>query len=278
MDDRVPDETLGVLAAACGARSVELVRIDARRFDFSARGALTAGDMLFRPAVSLAAIRVEEALYADGVATFHADADAVFRPAVGTPRFLERSGVPVPRTLPCTTTDRSRLRRYVEFLGGLPVVVKVLGGEGGVGVLRADSLPALFSLVDFLVAEGRLPHLLAYVADAVHWRVIVVGGATPVAYENPVARDDFRSVATADPSKVTEDVAADLSEVALRAAASLRTELAGVDVLRHPSGRLYVLEANSPCYFAHAQRIAGTDVAGCMLDHLLAKRRRLMAR
>ena len=52
-------------------------------------------------------------------------------------------------------------------------------------------------------------------------------------------------------------------------------ELAGVDILQHPSGRLYLLEANFPCYFAHAQTLAGVDVAGAMVEHLMAKARGL---
>jgi hypothetical protein len=43
-----------------------------------------------------------------------------------------------------------------------------------------------------------------------------------------------------------------------------------VDVLQHPSGRFYLLEANFPCYFGHAQE-NGQDIAGAIVDHLLDK-------
>ena len=44
-----------------------------------------------------------------------------------------------------------------------------------------------------------------------------------------------------------------------------------VDVLEHPSGRLYLLEANSPCYFPQAEEY-GADVAGALLEYLLSQR------
>lgn len=273
VDDGVPGETLDLLAAACRARAVEFVSVDARTFDFAASRPLPAGAMLYRPAVSLAAMRVEQFLAADGVATFHPDAEAPFFLPVSAPLLFARAGLPVPRTLPCASADRDLLRRSVAHLGGLPVVVKVAGGEGGVGVMLAESLAGLFALVDHLLDSGRQPWLAAFVAAAEHWRVIVVGDTAVAAYRNPLAVDDFRSVAGSAPGDVTITVEPRLAALAVAAVRTLRVETGGVDILVHPSGRLYLLEANFPCYFAHAQRLAGVDIAGRMVEHLLAKRR-----
>ena len=54
-------------------------------------------------------------------------------------------------------------------------------------------------------------------------------------------------------------------------------EFGGVDLLRHPGGRWYLLEVNMPCYYPHAQEVAGVDIAGAMVDHLHAKALRLAA-
>lgn len=53
--------------------------------------------------------------------------------------------------------------------------MKALGHSRGVGVIRADSLASLFSIVDFALAENNRPLLTSYVPDAVHWRFVVVG-------------------------------------------------------------------------------------------------------
>ena len=44
-----------------------------------------------------------------------------------------------------------------------------------------------------------------------------------------------------------------------------------MDILEDARGRLFLLEANFPCYYPQAQLVAGTDIAGMMLDHLLKK-------
>ena len=57
--------------------------------------------------------------------------------------------------------------------------------------MRVDGLAALYSLVDYLVAQGTAMLLIAYVPDATHWRVVVVGNGAVAAYRNQVADGDF---------------------------------------------------------------------------------------
>ena len=277
VDDAVPAETVAYVQQACDERGVELVHWHARGFDFEPERQLGPGELLYRPAVSLAAIRAEQHLYGDGVATFYRDPDGPAFQASNGPLLHARAGVPVPRTVYCANANRDFLRRAAERLGGFPLIVKVLGYSGGTGVMLAESLPGLFSLVDYLVAQGAQPLLAAYVPDAVHWRVVVVGDRAVAAYTNPVDADDFRTYGTTDPADCTAEPRPDLADAAVRAVHALRVDHGGVDLLEHPSGRVYLLEANFPCYFAHAQKVAGIDVAGPMVDFLLEKAVRLTA-
>jgi glutathione synthase/RimK-type ligase-like ATP-grasp enzyme len=137
----------------------------------------------------------------------------------------------------------------------------------------------LFSLVDYALAEGRNPHLSAYVAGATHWRLIVVGRRVAAAYRNVALRDDFRTAADeGDPALFAQAAPRALAAAAVRAVRVLETEFGGVDVLQDRRGRGLVLECNFPCYFAHPQQAAGVDVAGMMVEHLLVKARRLQRR
>ena len=271
VDDGVPEETTDLLRQACAERGLTYVSVDARTFDFDPARRLAMGDILYRPSVSYAASLVEQFLHAPGVATFYAGPDRIFFAATGWFDLYDRAGLPLPRTVPCATSDRALLRAFADRLGGFPLIAKFAGGEGGVGVVRVDSLPAYFSLADYALSQGRVPYLAAYVDGAAHWRVVVVGARAVAAYRNPIQSDDFRSYASEDPSDVTADPDADLADLAIRAVAALKLEFGGVDILRDPAGRLYLLEVNFPCYFAHAQRVAGIDVAGAMLDFLAAK-------
>jgi hypothetical protein len=277
IDDGVPAETLAVLSAACARRGIVFKPVEAAGFDFLPERRLGPGDMLYCPAASERAGAVERFLFAPGVADLRCDPLGPFALVDGAPLIFSRHGLPIPRQCTVGIAAIPLLTRMVEEIGGFPVVVKVPGGSRGVGVMRADSLPALVSLVEFLIAKGVLPLLSSFVANAVCWRVVVVGERAVSACRNPVPDGDFRSGQAAQPGDYSTSIPVELAELAVAAVRVLRLEFGGVDILEHESGRLYLLEANFPCYFAQADLIGGADVAGAMLDHLVEKRRRLAA-
>ena len=277
VDDGVPEAGTRFLREACAARDVAFVPVDPRAFAFEPESRLEPGDLLYRPAISLVAQKVEQALYAEGVATFYADPAGPYFGILNPTLVFERSGIPVPRTIFCHTTDRKTLRAYAERLGGFPLIVKATGFSSGMGVVRVDSMESFFSVIDLCLTLGRTPNLMAYVPDATHWRMVVVGDRVVASYRNTVDEDDFRTHARRVDEDYHADPPAGMAEIAARAPAAQRLEMGGVDLLHHgPSERTYVLESNFPCYFAQAQDVIGVDTAGAMLDHLLAKREQLL--
>lgn len=278
LDEGVPAETRESLQHACESRGVRYLSVRSHRFDFLATTPLPDGTMLFRPATSSGADALEQHLVHDGVATLYTERAGHAFVHLCQLQFLERAGVPVPRTVYHVTDDPERLAGYAEQLGGFPLVLKVLGFSLGVGVMQLDSLPALLSAAEYHRAGGRQVYLQAQVTPCEHWRLVVVGDAVVASYRNPVRPGDFRSEASdnGDDYRATPPAAA--VRVALETCRALGYEHAGVDVLAHPSGRVYVLEANFPCYFGHAQIEGGVDVAGSILDHLLAKSAAITAR
>lgn len=255
IDDGAPAETAAAIEAACTRQGFRFVPIDARRFDTLPDPLPGPGDALYAAGVSAAAQRVELLLAFPGVATVYDD-DPQFTYRNG-PLLLERAGVPIPRTVYLPASDPTGLAAQVAWLGGFPVVVKILGGSGGVGVMRVDSLPALASLLDVV----RGPILCAYVGDAVHWRVFVVGDVVVGGYRNEPGPDGFRTVPR---DGDTEPVPRIVGEVARAATRATRSGLGGVDVLLHASGRPYVLEVNCPCYFGHARADVAEAIVGLL--------------
>ena len=59
--------------------------------------------------------------------------------------------------------------------------------------------------------------------------------------------------------------------LAERAVAALGLEFGGVDILVDEQGTATIAEVNFPCNFARNQMNTGTDVAGLLVDHLMAK-------
>ncbi|MBK9258286.1 MAG: 2OG-Fe(II) oxygenase [Polyangiaceae bacterium] len=277
VDDGVPEATRRVLREACAERDVEFEVIEAEAFDFASAKPLPPGTMLYRPAVSMLATRVEQALFGPGVATFYVGHDGIFRSVGPDLVMFEQAGVPVPRWLWATTTDRARLRKYVDVLGGLPLVLKFSNTSGGVGVLRIDTLAGLFSTMDHARASGRIPQLMTYIPDAIHWRCIVVGDRVVGFYRNRTDPDDFRTHASDDPCDYRDPPSPEILGSAIRSAAAIDVEFGGVDVLEDASGQHYVIECNFPCYFARAKLVGGHDVAGSMIDWLARKADRLVS-
>ena len=275
IDDQVPEITVQVLRAAAERRGVLFDHVQAASFDYDPERRARPGDLWYRPAISTAAQRVEQFLAHPQAASFHADPEGVNFVPVNATLLHSRAGLPVPRYFYCNAAQRAYLMEQVEELGGFPVVLKVPGGSRGVGVMRADSAPALVSLLDYALSMNQTPLLMAYVPDAVHWRVVVVGDRAVAAYRNPPDVDDFRSYGSVNTADFTATPEPALADIAVRAVRALRLELGGVDILEHPSGRLYLLESNFPLFHAHAETVAGIDVSGAMLEHLIAKAGRL---
>jgi hypothetical protein len=275
IDDGVPEATTRLLQEACGARSVSFVPVNPYGFDFRPERQLRGGELLYRPAVSMAALRVEQFLFANGVATFHRCVEDLFNDCMTPSLWFQREGLPIPRTIYCATTDRTLLRDFVEQLGGFPIVLKVPGFESGLGVMRVDAFPTLFSFVDFALHQGFIPMLMAYIPEAIHWRLIVLGDRVVASYQNIQEEDDFRTYAPATPEHYMKEPPPEMTRIAVQAVSCRGSEFGGVDLLQHASGRCYLLEANFPCYFPQAQEVAGVDIAGLMIDYLLAKARRL---
>ena len=189
----VPEETGRLLREACDARGIPFETVIAKDFDFDPRNLLQPGDLLYRAAGSIAAGRAEQFLYSPGVATFHAGEGGIFFIADNQTLLAESAGIPLPKTFYLASSAPTLLKKHVDRLGGFPVVVKVLGRSGGIGVMLAESMPSLRSLADFSIAQGQNPLLCQYIPNAVHWRLIVLGDRVIASYRNKQVADDFRS-------------------------------------------------------------------------------------
>lgn len=270
VDDTAAPQSAASLRRACRARGVAFRHVFAREVDPQA-APLPPGSLLYCVSTTAAAERVTRQLWQPGVVTFHRGPAGPFESLVDPLRWFTLAGLPVPRFAVVEPGCGASLEGIAASLGGWPLVVKSPGGEGGVGTLRADSPPALRGLLDLLHARGVAPTLMSYVPDALHLRVVVVGDRAVTAYRNPVVEGDFRSRPSADPADYGVALPDRVASLAVRATHALGIDFAGVDVLVHPSGRAYLLEANFPCYFPQAEAHGAADVAAAMLDHLLRK-------
>lgn len=262
------EATNELLESACAGRNIPFVFVDPDtfRYDGDMPGP---GDLLYKVATDLVSGRIESFLLRPGVASFYRTPHLeCFSQSV----VMAAAGVPMPRTVHGLTRDRETLADHVAYLGGFPVVAKVPGGEGGAGVIRADSMPSLFSLADYLPSSAIL---MEYFEHAVAYRLVVVGDAvvaTEARYPGP---GEFRTNTWNSGTLGKIDPPGEARDIALLAADALGLEFGGADVLENEAGRMVLTEFNMPCYFADQQNDHGIDIAGAMVDFLAAKAKRL---
>jgi hypothetical protein len=259
-------ETNSALQAACFARDVAWHAIDPDDGALANELELLPGDLLYAACTRVAANLIERHLWSPSVGSFIVDPARAWAPPALQ---LARAGVATPRGFCPLPRGAEKLARLVAQLGGYPVVLKTPGGEGGRGVLRADSASALFALADYVPQSSTL---CEYVEHALAYRLVVVGARVVSSEAWHAAPFDFRTNAGGTPLGPVEPPAQAV-ELALSASRALGVRFGGADVLHAADGRLLLTELNCPCFFADQQRRSGHDIAGAMLDELIARSR-----
>ncbi|NTX64585.1 RimK family alpha-L-glutamate ligase [Myxococcus sp. CA051A] len=184
-------------------------------------------------------------------------------------QFLSRSGLDIPRTV--MAHDRSNVRRLVEEVGGLPVIIKLIKGTQGVGVMIAHTLPEVQTILDTFWDLGQEIVLQEFVAESEgrDVRALVVGSRVVGAMRRKAKKGEFRSNIHRGGEGQAIELPPAYMEAAVRAANIIGLEVAGVDMLEgHAGPRL--MEINSSPGFEGLEGATGRDIAGEIIDHALA--------
>jgi hypothetical protein len=264
-----------LLRTACQARALEFVNLDSNVIDYSKIVVPGQRDFLYN---SGRGSQILESLMLGGRATtfYHAVPKLNLNLVDTTTLWgilLEREGLPAPRTVYEITKDRQLLDKYVERLGGYPVVLKAHGGTRGVGVIKIESSATLYSLIDHLADSGRGYMLRQYISPARVLRVVVLGSMAIATAEYMLPEGDFRSNVPDLPRVRPAIVSAEIEKTAIQAVAAIGVDCGGVDLIEDDEGRHYVLEVNFPFSFLGAQFATGRDIPGAMVDFLIEKQR-----
>lgn len=182
-------------------------------------------------------------------------------------QLLSRKGVGLPVTGFAHATKMAD--ELIEFVGGAPLVIKLLEGTQGKGVVLAEDKKAAESVIDafqnlkayFLVQE--------FIGEAkgADLRCFVVGEKVVAAMQRSAKEGEFRSNlhrgGTAKIVKVTPEERA----VAVKASKAMGLNVSGVDLIRSRRGPL-VLEVNSSPGLEGIETATKKDVAGIIIDFL----------
>lgn len=185
-----------------------------------------------------------------------------------TSALLERCGILTPETVVCEDPDEA-----MEAFRGLgDVIVKPLFGSMGLGMVRVQDEEMAYRVIR-TVERLRGVYYLQRTIDhnGSDIRAFVVGGSVLAAIERRSSgwRTNIARGAKAHRTALPEPVKA----LAVRAAAAVGADYAGVDLVTGRDGRTYVLEVNGIPGWRGLQTATGLDVAGALIEYLTADAR-----
>jgi RimK family alpha-L-glutamate ligase len=202
-------------------------------------------------------------------------------PVMNSPRAIERSvdkfyttallqeaGLPTPETVVCEGVGDAMAA--VRAMGD--VIVKPIFGSMGHGMVRVSDPDVAFRVLRSL----QQVRAVFYVQRAVDHggrdvRVFVVGGTVLGAIERRAPDGEWRTNVSGGGSARPFDLPPAWAELALRAAAAVGADYAGVDLLPSREGAVFVLEVNGIPGWHGLQQATGLDVAGAIVEHLVGR-------
>ena len=185
-------------------------------------------------------------------------------------QILARNRIPVPRTT--YVRDIIDVETAVEFVGGLPVVVKVTQGTQGQGVFLRHTIREAQNLVEGLLLTGRAVLIQEYIAES-HGkdiRALVVGDRVVASMRRRARGREFRSNYHLNGTVEKVDLLPEYEEAACRAARVLGLHIAGVDLLEAKNGPL-VLEVNSSPGLEGIEKASEVNVASEIIDYVTSE-------
>jgi RimK family alpha-L-glutamate ligase len=180
-----------------------------------------------------------------------------------TSTLLEQCGIPTPETVVCEDPDEA----LAAYRGFGDVIVKPLFGSMGLGMVRVSDDEMAFRVFRAIEQIRGVYYLQRTVDhDGSDIRAFVLGGRVIAAIERRASgwRTNLARGGTARGIPLVEQSAS----LAVRAAAAVGAEYAGVDLITAQDGTTYVLEVNGIPGWRGLQEATGLDVAGRLIDHV----------
>ena len=185
-------------------------------------------------------------------------------------QILARNKIPVPKTN--YVRDSIDVEPAIDFVGGLPVVIKVTQGTQGQGVFLRHTVHESRSLIQGLLLTGKSVLVQEYIAES-HGkdiRALVVGDRVVAAMRRKARGREFRSNYHLNGTVEKVEISEEFEQQAVRAARVLGLNIAGVDLLEGNNGPL-VLEVNSSPGLEGIEKASGVNVAGEIIDYVTSE-------
>lgn len=169
---------------------------------------------------------------------------------------LQKAGLPVPRTWHGQTAADA-MEAWTE-LGGRAVLKPLFGSEGR-GLMLVDHADLAERVFDWLARNAQTIYLQEFIDHGNSDLRLFVAGDEVVAMRRSSSHD-WRLNAARGAQTAAVDPDAGERALAIAAARAVGAVVAGVDVVRDPSGQLLILEVNSAPGWKHLAAATGADI------------------
>jgi RimK family alpha-L-glutamate ligase len=183
-----------------------------------------------------------------------------------TSALLEQCGIPTPETIVCESPEEA----FAAFRALGDVIVKPLFGSMGLGMVRVQNEEMayrVFRVIDQVRGVYYLQRAVEH--DGADIRAFVIDGRVVGAIER--RSNGWRTNLARGGSAGAVVLPDDCRALAVRAAAAVGADYAGVDLLTGRDGQTYVLEVNGIPGWRGLQQATGLDVAGMLVDYLASR-------
>lgn len=182
-------------------------------------------------------------------------------------QLLARKGIGLPVTGFANSPDDTD--DLLDFVGGAPVVIKLLEGTQGVGVVLAETKKAAESVIEAfrgLKANFMVQEFIKEAGGA-DIRCLVIGDKVVASMKRQGKEGEFRSNLHRGGSASLIRITPEERSTAVRSAKVMGLNVAGVDLLRSNHGPV-VLEVNSSPGLEGIENATGKNVAGTIIEFI----------
>jgi ribosomal protein S6--L-glutamate ligase len=187
-------------------------------------------------------------------------------------QLLSRKGIGLPVSGFAHSPDD--IEDLIKMVGGAPVVIKLLEGTQGIGVVLAETQKAAESVIEAFMGLKANILVQEFIKEAggSDIRCLVIGEKVVAAMMRRAREGEFRSNlhrgGTAELIRITPEE----RSTAVRAAAAMGLNVAGVDILRSNHGPV-IMEVNSSPGLEGIEKATGKDIASMIIDFIAKEAR-----
>ena len=182
-------------------------------------------------------------------------------------QLLARKGVGMPITGYAHGADATD--DLIGFVGGAPLIVKVVQSTHGSGVVLAETNKAAESVINAFRGLNADILVQEFIKEAggADIRCFVIGDKVIAAMKRQAKEGEYRSNLHEGGVATVVKLSPAERALAVRAASVIGLDVAGVDIIRSAHGPL-VLEVNSSPGLEGIEKATGKNVAGAIIEYL----------